>query len=103
MSNKDKPRIHPELLKVLNSSTYRKKVKRTVESIKTLRNLSKLPGRPHALKDSATDKEKERYAKVCAGRPDRSTAHYFAQSSEHNHERKSAKDPGSKASEQATA
>jgi hypothetical protein len=100
MSNNDKTRIHPELLKILNSSTYRKKVKRVVESIKNLRGLNKLPGRPHKLKASATDKEKERHAKMCAGRPDRSTAHYFAQSSEHNYERKIARDE-SKAAEQA--
>jgi len=104
MSTKDKPSIHPELLKIYNSPTYRKKVKKVIESIKNLRGFKhgeKLRGRPNKLPANATDKERERYAKVCAGRPDREMAHYFAQTSEHNYERKISKDAENKASEQA--
>lgn len=93
---KQKSRLHPELLKMYNSPIYRKKIKHMVESIKFYRNIphgSKLPGNPKQLKNDATEKDREQAAKVNNYRPNRETAHYWAQTIESSFERRMQHQP----------
>lgn len=82
---KEKSKLHPEVLKMYNSSVYRKRIKRIVESIKTLRNIphgTKLPGRPNQLKKTASEAEIAAAAKINNYRIDRQAAHDWARYSE---------------------
>lgn len=88
---KEKTRLHPEQLKLYNSPLYRHKIKRMVESIKTLRNIpwgSKLPGKLNVLSVNATEKERDNRAKAYATRAEQETAHYWAQTIEASFERR---------------
>lgn len=90
---KEKNRIHPELLKVYNSPLYRKRIKRMVASIKSLRGIhwgTKLPGNINPIKKDAPEKERDRHAKISATWADRSTAHYWTQTIEAPYERRIA-------------
>lgn len=79
--NKEKSRVHPELLKIYNSPIYRKRVKKVTEGIKLLRGMigTKLPGKPNKLPGNASEKEREEYAKIVNFRVSRESAHYWAQ------------------------
>ena len=88
---KEKTRTNQEALKLYNSPLYRHRIKKTVESIKTLCGIpwgSKLPGKPNQLGKNATEKEKEKHAKMVAYRIDRDTAHYWAQTIEASFDRR---------------
>ena len=88
---KEKTKTTSGANKLFNSPLYRKQVKKIVESIKTLRGLQwgeKLPGKPNQLGKNATEKEREKHAKMVAFRVDRDTAHYWAQPVEISFERR---------------
>jgi len=81
-----------ELQKVLRSPEYRKRVKRMIALVKTLRNIpwgQKIPKRKH-LKASASDKEKELFMKTDGFKPDLEMVHYFCQVQSYSSERRNA-------------
>jgi hypothetical protein len=69
-----------EELKMFNSPIYRRRIKRMVEMVKTVRGIhGKLPkGKLPPLKSTATSKEKEKQAQQEAYRLTVDTIHYFA-------------------------
>ncbi len=91
-----------ELQKVLRSPEYRKRVKRLIALVKTLRDIpwgQKIPKRKH-LKASASDKEKELFMKTDGFKPDLEMIHYFCQVQSYSSDRRSAQPAPT---EQATA
>jgi len=74
MSTTKDNKLHPEVLKLFNSPIYRRKIKRAVETIKTyhLLHQKKLTRRGNSLT------------------PDKSTAHYFSQSTDVGHDRRNS-------------
>jgi len=80
MATKDKPSIHPEVLKMYNSPNYRKKVKRIITAIKDHHGISgKIKKDFPKLSPKATDKQRDAHNKQYANKPVVATAHYFAQ------------------------
>lgn len=71
---------NPDQLKIYNSSTYRKKIKRMVEMAKTLRGIQgKIPrGKLPARKASSTKKEAGAVEQANKLRLTIDTVHYFA-------------------------
>jgi hypothetical protein len=89
---KERSKLHPEQLKLFNSSIYRQKVKSVVERIKNYRGIphgTKLPGKPNQLKPNASEKERDMAARVNNYRIDRASAHFWAQTIESSFERRS--------------
>lgn len=81
-----------ELEKVLRSPEYRKKVKRMIMLVKTLRGIpfdKKIPKRKY-LKAGASDKEKEHFKETDRFNPDIETIHYFCQTTSFSVDRRSA-------------
>lgn len=66
--------------RVLNTPNYRRKIKRMVESVKTLRGLDRkiMKGSPRTLSPVATQKQKEVHAAVENSRLTLDVIHYFA-------------------------
>lgn len=94
MSTKNNPsKLHPELLKIYNSPIYRRKIKRMIETTKSLRNImwgDKIPHRAKFTKRNPTDKEREEFSKKFAYQLDKECLHYFAQSNEFSQERRTS-------------
>jgi hypothetical protein len=90
MKNDKNTKMHPEVFKMFNSTTYRRKVKRMVETAKTLRNISwgtKLPPR-RKLGEKATQSQREAFAKLDRFALDKDTIHYFAQTNDARFDRR---------------
>ena len=87
---------NPDQLKIFNSSTYRKKIKRMVEMAKTLRGIQgKIPrGKLPQLKANASKKETETRERASKLRLTIDTVHYFAHPfSNHGSAAKSSSSP----------
>ena len=75
-----------------NSYSYRRKLKKLTEAIKSYRGLKKIPGQPPKLKSSASPRELADYSDKNQFRVDRSTIRYFLLAMEgSNTDRRSAK------------
>ena len=60
-----------------NSPSYRRKLKKFTEAIKSYRGLTKIPGQPPKLKSSVSPRELADYNDKNQFRVDRSTIRYF--------------------------
>lgn len=80
-TEKTTSRIHPELLKLYRSNDYRKRIKKSVELVKTLRAITgtKIDRPLPPLKHNATQTEIDTRAAKTKHRLDIDTIHYFAQ------------------------
>ena len=89
MENTEKQTLNREQLKIFNSTSYRRKIKRMVELAKTLRGMTKIPkGSLPKLKKNATQREREVNAANDNYRLNIQTLHYFAESMHGSHDRR---------------
>lgn len=87
--------MHPALAKLINSNSYRKRVKRFIHKVKTLKHvqngtiLTKIPKRAY-LSANATDAERAQFRKADEFRVDMDTIHYFMQPMESGSDRRAS-------------